>query len=356
MSDGPTVSLRDLGRAADLPTPSLESGLGMSRVAVEHRGAYVLWGPHGEREAAVTPALRDAVEDQRDFPAVGDWVVHTLEPLHDQRVLITAVETRTSQIVRRAPGPEPVPQVVAANVDVLGVVTTAEEDFNERRLERYLVTALGSGARPLLIINKVDLFDGPRPSMGVLAADVEVIETSASTGAGVDHLAALAAEGRTLAFTGSSGVGKSSLVNRLMGGDVLATGEVRSDGRGRHTTIRRELLQLPTGGVVIDTPGLREVQLWDDGGLEIAFPEIAEAAQSCRFGDCVHAGEPGCAVAEGIEAGELVTARVDAYQDLAAELAELAEELEEHERVTRRRRDARARPNRANAKRRFNDQ
>ncbi len=326
--------------------PSLAEGTGLSRVAIEHRGAYTLLGPHGELEASVDPTLRDAAEDDRDFPTVGDWVQHSLVELDDRRVSITAILPRRSAVVRRAPGHEPVPQLVAANVDVLGIVTSPDEDLNERRLERYLVTALGSGARPLLILNKIDLLSpgGSAPGLDVGGADVLI--TSAVSGEGFDRLEAMLRAGVTLAFTGSSGVGKSSIVNRLLGDDVLETADVRRDGRGRHTTVRRELLLAPGGGVLIDTPGLREIRLWDDGGLDLAFPEIVAAAEECRFDDCRHMREPGCAVRDGIESGTISVERHAAYVELESELFELAEERDDHERRRRRRRDARASPGR----------
>jgi len=341
------VTLDRLGWGTrDEPVRSNSDGEGLSRVAVEHRGAYTLLGPHGELEASVDTGLRDSAADDRGFPTVGDWVRHSLAHHDDRRVNITAILERRSAVVRRAPGHEPVPQVVAANVDVLGIVTSPDEDLNERRLERYLVTALGSGARPLVIVNKIDLVEGSDlPSVDGVG-DAEVISTSAATGEGFEHLEALLERGITLAFTGSSGVGKSSIVNRLLGDEVLATGEVRRDGRGRHTTVRRELLLAPSHGVVIDTPGLREIRLWDDGGLDRAFPEIVAAAAGCRFDDCRHESEPGCGVRSAVESGEITTDRHLAYTELEAELFELAEEREDHERRQRRRRDARARPGR----------
>ena len=346
---GPAVTLEELGWTAHHDgAPLLEPGTGRSRVVVEHRGAYELLGPHGHLKAAVDPQLRSAAQDDRDFPAVGDWVVHSLKAHHDRRVLISVIEERSSAVLRRAPGHEPIPQVVAANLDVLCVVTAPDEDFNERRLERYLVAALGSGARPLIIVNKMDLvqeFDQTR--LGALAGSVDIAAMSAQTGQGLDALRSLLAQHLTLAFTGSSGVGKSSIVNRLLGDDVLETGEVRNDGKGRHTTIRRQLLLVPGGGVVIDTPGLRELRLWDDGGLELAFPEVTALAADCRFSDCRHDGEPGCAVKAAVAAKRLSSDRVIAHRDLQNELDELEDDLEEHERVTRRRRDARVRGGRS---------
>jgi ribosome biogenesis GTPase len=316
---------------------------------VEHRGAYELLGPHGPLKAAVDTQLREEATDSRDFPAVGDWVVHSLDARHDRRVLITSIEERTSAVLRKAPGHEPVPQVVAANVDVLCVVTTAGEDLDDRRLERYLVTAFGSGARPLVVLNKSDLLPTTatdRARVQALAPSVEVIVTSAANGEGMGPLGALLADNHTLAFIGSSGVGKSSLVNQLIGSDVLEIGAVKSDGSGRHTTIRRQLLLAPGGGVVIDTPGLREVRLWDDGGLALAFPEVTAAGEGCRFADCRHRGEPGCAVEDAVGRGHIAAIRLEGYRDLAVELDELGAEREEHERMQRRRRDARARKGR----------
>jgi len=324
----------------ELPPENSDSAT--SRVVVEHRGAYELWGPHGRFEAAVEGSFRDRAADGRDFPTVGDWVRHSLDPRHDRRVVITTVEDRSSAVVRRAAGHAPVPQVVAANVDVVCIVTTAGEDLSLRRIERYLVAAMGSRARPLIAVNKTDL-GGPLPELGSVAGDVEVVGTSTVSGEGLDRLRRELAGDATIAFIGSSGVGKSSLVNALVGTEHLDIGAVRADGRGRHTTVRRQLLLVPTGGVVIDTPGLREVRLWDDEGLPGAFPDIGVHAPSCRFGDCSHQTEPDCAVVAAVERGDLPADRLVAYRELRAELADLLAEREQYERLARQRRD-RGRP------------
>jgi ribosome biogenesis GTPase / thiamine phosphate phosphatase len=347
---GPSATLEELGwrdsfarRAGEV---SAEERIG--RVAVEHRGAYEVIGPDGTQEAAVAPEFRRAVDSPLEFPGVGDWVVHTESPRHDRRVEIVRVIDRESEAVRRAPGPDAVPQLVGANIDTLAIVTTPLEDLNERRLERYLALAHGGGITPVIVVNKADLGGEVEAQTRVASrfSEVPILIVSAVTGDGIDQLRDLLAGPSTLAFTGSSGVGKSALVNRLMGTDDQEIGDVREDGRGRHTTIRRHLLLIPGGGVVIDTPGLREVRLWDAGGLDATFPDLAGRAADCRFADCQHRGEPGCAVEAAVIAGDVDASMVAAYRTLIDELIELEIEIEERERILQRRIEARGRARR----------
>jgi ribosome biogenesis GTPase len=291
-------------------------GLVPARVASQHRGGFELLGEDGERAGVPAGTLEE-------LPAVGDWVAAA--PLPDeQKAVIEAVLPRRTAFTRSDPWSD-AEEVVAANVDTVLVVTAVGRDFSPRRLERYLAAAHESGAGPVVLVNKADL----EPDTAAVAAaqaaapGVPVHLVSAKTGAGLDQLAAYLAPGRTVALLGSSGVGKSTLANRLAGTE-LATGEVREDERGRHTTARRQLVPLPAGGLLLDTPGLRELQL-SGADLDETFPEIAALAAKCRFRDCSHTHEPGCAVRAAVESGELPRERLESYVKLAAELSELEE-------------------------------
>ncbi len=237
---------------------------------------------------------------------------------------------RRTKLSRMRPSPNPrsqrtEEQVLAANVDAVFVVAALNRDFNPRRLERYLAAVWESGARPVVVLNKADLHDDvPRAirEAEALSTGTEVITTSTLTGEGIDSMRARLKPGETAVLVGSSGVGKSSLINCLLDEDALAVRGIRDDGRGRHTTASRQLLMLPGGGVVIDTPGLRELTLWEANvGLERAFSEVDEFARECAFRNCRHAGEPGCAVREAIDEGDLPEDRFVSYQKLERELA-----------------------------------
>jgi ribosome biogenesis GTPase len=216
---------------------------------------------------------------------------------------------------------------VAANVDTVFLVTAFGGDLNARRLERYLTAAWDSGSNPVVVANKADLADDPFGELAdveAVALGVPVVTVSAATGEGLELLEAHLIPGRTVALLGSSGVGKSTLVNRLAGREVLVTAEIRSDGRGRHTTTHRELVPLPSGALLIDTPGMRELQLWaDEAMLDSTFSEIAELAADCRFSDCTHEHEPGCAVKAAISDGSLPAERFASYRKLQRELRAL---------------------------------
>ena len=309
------------------------------RVAVQHRGEYDVLTRDGERRTRITSRLRR--ESARDaLPVVGDWV------MLDETGAITWVLPRRTTISRRA-AHEPASgagrqQVIAANVDVALVVAALGQLLDRRLLERYLALALESGARPVVVLTKADLEPDPARAAADLAdvgGEVPVRIVSGRTGAGLEGVRALFAEGVTGALLGPSGVGKSTLVNALVGDERLATGEVATDGTGRHTTTRRELVLLPGGGLLVDNPGMREVHLWlADGDLADAFPDIAELSTRCRFSDCKHETEPGCAVRAALEAGELPPERWESYRALERELAELAYRLERRERARSRRR------------------
>jgi len=261
-----------------------------------------------------------------ELPGVGDWVA-VAAPAGDAPAVVHAVLPRRTRFVRRAAGRGDREQVVAANVDSLFVVTSANRDASARRLERYLIAAWDSGAAPVVVVSKIDLVDpgelaATLAEIAAVAPGVPIVAVSAHTGDGLDQLAARLRPGDTIALIGSSGVGKSSLVNRWLGHDHQIVLPIDDRDRGRHATTRRELFALPGGALVIDTPGMRSFGLLDAGsGLDDTFADIAALAAACRFRDCQHLGEPGCAVDAAIDAGELDPARRDGLHKLGRELA-----------------------------------
>jgi ribosome biogenesis GTPase len=319
------LHLQDLGWDAffaDAFEPYGRDNLIPARVVARHHGPCELLTEEGRLGGMPAGRLADA-----ELPAVGDWVA--ARPLEgERRALVEAVLPRRTAFVRKEAWQRTVAQVVAANVDTVLLVTAFGADVNARRLERYLTAAWESGAQPVILVNKLDAADDPARDLAEVesvAFGVPVHALSATTGDGLDALDAYLSPGRTLALLGSSGVGKSTLVNRLCGEEVLATAATSEGGRGRHTTTHRELVPLPSRALLMDTPGMRELQLWaDEETLDTTFSEIAELAEACRFRDCAHETEPGCAVRAALADGSLPQERFASYRKLQRELRALA--------------------------------
>ena len=318
------MNLIDLGWNQDfadkLARLEIKEGFKIARVAVEYKGIYKLYTEGGEVLAEITGKMRY----NNQFPAVGDWVVIDLLD-NGERAIIHKILPRKSKFSRKVAGGDIKEQVVAANIDTVFIVTSLNQDFNLRRLERYLTLAWNSGARPVIILSKADLMEKPESKeaeVGTVAPGVPVHIVSSVTGRGLAELKQYLNRGKTTALLGSSGVGKSTIINQLMGSNKMEVKEIRvSDGRGRHTTTHRELILLEGGGVVIDNPGMREIQLWDDSeGFDESFDDIKALADNCKFNDCQHETEPGCAVKEAIAAGELTEKRLESYRKLKREL------------------------------------
>ena len=318
-------------RVGGLFAPHAASGLTLGRVVRADRGYVFVSTASGivMAESAMT-LVKAAGHDPESLPAAGDWVA--LREDADLDVpLVDAVLPRSSAIVRRDPGKAAVGQVLAANIDTVFIVQPIEDEPNVRRLERELALAWESGAAPVVILNKADMSADVEAAMAAVEAvamGVDILLTSAETGKGVERLRDYTSGHRTVVLIGPSGAGKSTLVNFLAGRDVQATAEVRDfDGKGRHTTVARELIPLADGGVLIDTPGIRAVAMWDAAdGLAATFPEIEELARQCRFADCAHEGEPGCAVVAAVENGTLPAERLESYRKLLAEMRHSAGE------------------------------
>ncbi|HEY4416247.1 MAG TPA: ribosome small subunit-dependent GTPase A [Verrucomicrobiae bacterium] len=296
-----------------------------ARVAVEDKHFYRVWTAEAELSAQITgKAMHEARGDHSKLPKVGDWVAVKLVP-NEEKAMIQAILPRRTQISRKVSGRESAAQILATNMETVFLVTAADASFNAARLERMLVMAHESGARPVVVLNKIDLCDDLEAKLaeaGRVAGEVAVFAVCAITGRGVKKLSALIKGGDTVVFIGTSGVGKSSLINQIYGEDIQATVEVREqDAKGRHTTSWREMIFLPKGGVVIDTPGMREFHVWDaNQGARETFPEIEALAASCHFRDCTHTQEKNCAVLAALAANTLPRDRYDSFVKLQREI------------------------------------
>ena len=304
--------------------PHAAQGLVPGRIIVQQRGGYRLITEAGEIDARATGPLMKAASDI-ERPTAGDWVAVEARP-GETTALVHAVLPRATAFIRKASGPRAGAQVVAANVDVALLVASLNANLNPRRLERYLVTTYESGARPVIVLTKSDLAEFLAEDIAeieAIASGAPVLALSAKTGEGLAQLSVHLQPGQTAVLLGSSGAGKSTLLNVLAGEERMATREVRAtDDRGRHTTSHRELVLLPSGALILDTPGMRELGLWDaDEGVSTTFADIEELQTQCRFRDCRHGEEPGCAIQAALEDGSLDPGRLYNFEKLQAELA-----------------------------------
>ena len=327
MSD---MNLSDIGWNAFFKgsfQPYISMGFEPGRIAIENRDNYLVLSEYGELTGQVTGKLLYTSESVASLPKVGDWVALSVFP-DDSRAMIHEVLPRQSIFSRKMPERKTEEQIIAANLDSIFVVQSLDDDFSPNRLERYLVMIREQNITPWVILNKCDLVDHPEKYTQQLAAilpDIPFISLSAASGEGFDDLRAYLEDGKTFAFVGSSGVGKSTIINRLAGEELFRTKETRkADSKGRHTTTRRELVVIPGCGLLIDTPGMREFQLWaGDSGMDDIFSDIFSYAENCKFNDCTHVHETECAVLEALENAEISESHYENFMKLQRELAYL---------------------------------
>ena len=337
------IDLVTLGWTSDLAeafSPHEAAGLVAGRVSLEHNHVYRVMTVEGEQLVEAAGRMRHHAEGRQDLPAVGDWVA--IRPdLAGSRGQVRAILPRRGWFSRKAAGRETQEQVVAANVDVVFLVFGLDTAVKSRSIERYLVVARRSGALAVAVLNKLDVCADVAAAVAeaaLVAGDAPVHAVSTVTGAGMARLETYLGPGRTLALLGPSGVGKSSLVNSLLGHELLPTGDVRDwDARGRHTSVHRQLVIRPAGGLIIDTPGMRELQLWDTDAVGETFEDVTDLAAACRFRDCQHHHEPGCAVKAAVAAGHLDEGRYQSFLKLAQEQVATAARKEERAQLANKR-------------------
>jgi ribosome biogenesis GTPase len=325
-------------------------GFTVARVVIECRNSYILQSENAELSAEITGKLRYRASERQDFPAVGDWVVIRARE-REGTATIHEILPRKSKFSRKNVGAETTEQIVATNVDTGFLVSGLDGDFKPRRIERYLILAWESGANPVIVLNKADVCPNLEACLREVSAialalrlrsgltvseaeplGVPIITISAATSQGLEELKPYLQPGQTVALLGSSGVGKSTITNQLMGEMQTVQTVRQGDNRGKHTTTHRELLLLPTGGLIIDTPGMRELQIWTgDEGISGTFADIEELAQQCRFRDCQHQREPGCAVRQALQDGSLDKSRFANYQKLQKELKYMERKQDQRE-------------------------
>ena len=293
-----------------------------ARILSQEKGFYRIISDKGKKLAEVSGKFRFQTTILSDYPAVGDFVLVNWNESGNSAI-IESLLPRKSAFVRKAAGEPQQEQVVAANIDIVFLCMALNNDFNLRRMERYISIAWDSGAMPVVVLTKSDLCDDLEQKLAevsTIAFGVDVLVTTSTEENGYEELLPFISEGKTIAFIGSSGVGKSTLINRLLGKELLKTSGLRNDDKGRHTTTHRELFLLPSGGMVIDTPGMREFGMWDnDTGIERTFMDIEELAAQCKFRNCTHTNEPGCAIQKALTTGKLEINRWQSYQKLKAE-------------------------------------
>lgn len=318
-----TITLEKIGFTEPFKNEALQyEHLYAARISSQHKDLYKVISENGELQAKVSGKMSFNAYDSTDYPAVGDWVMIDRPTDENGVAIIHQLLTRKSLFERKAAGTANNRQIVAANIDVVFICMSLNNDYNLRRLERYLAIAWDSMAIPVVVLTKADLCNNLEQRLAEVSAvaiGIDVIPTSFLTDEGIAEIRGLVGEGKTAACIGSSGVGKSTLINRLIGHEVLQTSGIRDDDKGRHTTTHRQLLIIPDGGVIIDTPGMRELQI-ESADLSSSFADIEEYALQCRFNDCTHESEPHCAVKEAIANGQLTPERLRSYRKLQREL------------------------------------